>query len=222
MLKVLLPTLMIGASLLFTPSARACTCSAMAEDAPIELSETDIVFVGTVVEIQDTGEHSLVTLAIEHSFQAAEEGAIQVRTGLDDADCGYPFEPDETYLVFAYQGEEGARPAVFSCGRTREISLAAGTLAALEAAVRAEGSEGVTGEAAPSSDEAAESDGASESQVSQAVPSSADLHAAPRPPKPGKGKAKGCGVASGHAGDSSLVVMLGLLGAAFVRARRRS
>lgn len=193
MLKVLLPTLMIGASLLLAPSAQACSCAAMDEGAPIELSEADVVFEGSVVEIEDAGGHLLVSFAVARSFQGAEAAeTLQLRTGLNSAGCGYPFELDETYLVFAYRSDDGATPGVSLCGRTREISLAASTLAALEPA------------------------------FGQSVHALEDLQAAPRPPKAGKGKVKGCGVAPGNAGDASCVVMFGLLGVAFARARRRS
>jgi hypothetical protein len=72
---------------------------------------TDTVFLGRVTKIQGIPgipggpsaqwPATLVDFEVTEHFRGASAASITVRTGRGGGDCGYPFEPGKTYLVFA-------------------------------------------------------------------------------------------------------------------------
>ncbi len=213
-----LAAVMVAASLLFVPPAHACSCSG--EAGPLVVSDTDVIFVGTVLAQEVVEPYLHVTLVVEHNFQGAGVEAIQVRALLGGAAfCSYDFALDDTYLVFGDASVGGEPPLVWSCGRTSRLALATEQLAMLDAweLERRQAEQDAAEDVAVEEDSSAEEDAASEHAPSHGASA---LAPAPRAPKPAKGKAKGCGVAPGQAGDAQLLSMLSLLALAVWRVRR--
>jgi hypothetical protein len=121
--------------LMAAPRARACKC---AEPPPaIEAaSNAAAVFEGRVTEVQPVGSADfVVSLEVVRAWKGAKSlEHVQVRTRNDTAACGFPFEKDESYLVYAEAvPKERDLPAlsVLHCGRTRVITEADADIAQL-------------------------------------------------------------------------------------------
>ena len=136
----------VCAGLLAPDCASACSCASPAGVSPRELvreelSYSDAVFAGKVVDIEDpaislsSAAPMTVTFRVSEAWKGAEGETVQVRTEVSDAGCGYPFDEDGSYLVFASEGElyDGEGLEVGLCGSTRPLPAAGETLAALGA-----------------------------------------------------------------------------------------
>lgn len=120
--------------------AEACQC----EPARRPCEETwraAAVFTGKVVAIDiapplrvdydfTVSGQRLVTFEVAEPFRGATSRTLQVRTGRDDASCGYPFEAGKSYVVYARQYPTGQFQTGI-CTRTRPISDAEFDLAYL-------------------------------------------------------------------------------------------
>lgn len=119
--------------------ARACKCRplSVAEAG----SEATTIFEGRVTKIADEAQveggppaGKLVTLSLVRTWKGLEnEETITLHTSESSASCGYPFELDKSYLLYA----QGALDAltVSTCSRTRPMAEANEDLAALGAGV---------------------------------------------------------------------------------------
>src|SRR5438876_5661596 len=67
---------------------------------------------------------------------APGQNEIEIATGMGGGDCGYPFQPGEDYVVYAYKNAEG-RLETGICSRTRPLAQAAEDLRYFEAMARA-------------------------------------------------------------------------------------
>jgi hypothetical protein len=67
---------------------------------------------------------------------APGENEIEIATGMGGGDCGYPFQPGEDYVVYAYKNAEG-RLETNICSRTRPLAQAADDLRYFEVMARA-------------------------------------------------------------------------------------
>lgn len=122
----------------------ACSClSPLALDEALVAS--DAVFIGTVEGLaevleplalsQDAREPTvgaprrIVRLEVLGVWKGPRSEKAEIRTGLSTADCGFPFEVGETYLVFANDDE--GRLSTGSCSRTAAIEAAIEDLLAL-------------------------------------------------------------------------------------------
>ncbi|MEM1127960.1 MAG: hypothetical protein AAGI71_15030 [Bacteroidota bacterium] len=91
-----------------------CTC-VTPRDAPLDvqvrgaLQGSDVVFAGRVVSGRVL-EGTPLGISREYLFQVTEQWkgdpptVLRVRTGAGGGDCGYPFELDRPYLVYANRG----------------------------------------------------------------------------------------------------------------------
>lgn len=86
------------------------------------------MFAGTVVELtRDAptagmvngylGTHAIFEVSEPFLGMQGRGRRIEIRTGMGGGDCGYPFQPSETYVVYAYQGPSGTLVAT-TCSRT--------------------------------------------------------------------------------------------------------
>lgn len=121
--------------LLAAPRARACKC-AEPPPAPLAASNAAAVFEGRVTEILPIGSDDLVvSLAVVRAWKGVKSlEHVQVRTRKESASCGFPFEKDESYLVYADSvPKENDLPelSVLHCGRTRVIADADADIAEL-------------------------------------------------------------------------------------------
>ncbi len=89
--------------------AFACSCIYV-PDAPLtkqvkEAKDTsNAVFTGKVLEVtKNTESGKRIKLQIINLWKGKLSKEVTLLTGNDDGDCGYPFEVDKTYLVYAYR-----------------------------------------------------------------------------------------------------------------------
>jgi hypothetical protein len=119
--------------------ARACSC--LPPPPPKEaLTAATAVFRGRAVEVVGPGSLSAkpvkVRLAVERSYKGragdpAGPTEITLYTAANTAACGYPFQPDGEYLIYADAKSDGTL-AVSLCSRTRAVRDASEDLAILE------------------------------------------------------------------------------------------
>jgi hypothetical protein len=131
-----LATMMAAAS-----DAEACTC--MRSPAACEaVWETAAVFVGDVVQIEDTTQAAAglrisqrrVRLRVSETFRGNVGGTVEVLTGKGGGDCGYGFVMGQRYVVYASEGPAGYHTGI--CQRTRPVIEAAEDLAYLRSLVQ--------------------------------------------------------------------------------------
>lgn len=119
------------ALLLAATSALACSCAFGGAGVCQAYWETPAVFSGRVVEIEDIGgggsEVAFLTkkvrFAVIDAYRGVSGETIEVRTGRGGGDCGYSFELNESYLVYAWKN--GGNLSTGICSRTKRLSDAA-------------------------------------------------------------------------------------------------
>jgi MYXO-CTERM domain-containing protein len=129
-------TLALG---LWNASAHACKCRPLSVDEA--KADASAIFEGRVTKLADEAPAEgrppagkLVTLALVRTWKGLEnEETITVRTSESSASCGYAFELNKSYLVYA-QGTPDAL-SVSSCSRTRPMAETNEDLAALGAGI---------------------------------------------------------------------------------------
>jgi hypothetical protein len=119
-------------------AASACTCSTAPPGKCPGLQADDVVFLGTVAEIENLAPPSLPpdapaeantgsTVVVRYHFQinerfaGAETPEIDVFSGGDDGDCAFRFKKGEQYIVFTNKSEDGRLFATI-CSGTRPAS----------------------------------------------------------------------------------------------------
>ncbi len=119
--------------------ARACKC---AVPPALEARATAAaVFEGRVSAVEELpaagtadGDSRQVTLAVVRVWKGLENSeTVRVTTRGSSASCGYMFEPNVSYLVYA--GGSTAKLEVSGCSRTRALSDAGDDLALLGAGI---------------------------------------------------------------------------------------
>jgi len=113
-------------------SAFACSCLGI-QPQKEAFEGSQIVFSGTVNDLETTSErypHVIATFDVHTIWKGnITKDPLKLTTGQGGADCGYVFEENEEYLVYAY-GEEGDLGAT-SCSRTMPLERAGTDLIAL-------------------------------------------------------------------------------------------
>ena len=141
--------------LLLSSVAHGCTCSQEAPGTCPGLQQDDVVFVGTVTELEDISYGTpsepeapgppvdiVASRLTRYRFHIDERFAtgdlpqdvstIDIFSGGEDGDCGYRFKLNERYVVFTHQGTEGRLFATI-CNGTRPLSDARALLPQLRA-----------------------------------------------------------------------------------------
>jgi hypothetical protein len=93
----------------------ACECPKR-NDFQREFEQSQSVFVGEVVEINNSLTDTLITFNVERIWKGTKSERIVVRTRNRGKTCGYNFKEGERYLVYA---DEELRTS--TCSRTREF-----------------------------------------------------------------------------------------------------
>jgi hypothetical protein len=127
-----------GAALWASPAA-ACKCKFPTVEEGKEGAVA--VFEGRVTKVEDAAKveggpppGKRITFALVRTWKALEDQeVISAHTSESSASCGYAFELDSSYLVYA-GGEPGAL-TVSACSRTRKMSEATEDLAGLGAGI---------------------------------------------------------------------------------------
>ncbi len=97
-------------------SAYGCSCASCGGPSPSEAFEkSTAVFSGEVTEIDknDSSPTKTVKFDVQRVWKGVSDNQTTVITGSNDANCGYPFVMNETYLVYAV----GNPLYTQSCGR---------------------------------------------------------------------------------------------------------
>lgn len=118
--------------LLSVASAHACTCVEAAPSPCAPLKATDIIFVGTVVHIDNpppaddrvgaSGESRYV-FHIDENISGASGSQVDVYSGRGGADCSFHFQQGRQYLVAPYKGADGRLVATI-CSITSRVEYA--------------------------------------------------------------------------------------------------
>jgi MYXO-CTERM domain-containing protein len=199
MLRLRVHFLLTLVSVLFGLESTAFACKCAPHSVAQALAEASAVFEGRVVSIEDFSEGTepvvakkRITLSIVRVWKDLEDvETVTVTTNAESAACGFYFERDKSYLVYANRTD--AALTVHSCTRTRPMADAGEDLSELGG--------GVT------------------PVRIQAAPKAADAGAAPvkttQPPKKG-----GCSVSVSSTGTFGFTG-LAWVGLATLLARRR-
>ena len=114
---------------LFCPAlCYPCTCVFPSFEEQLKIATG--VFRGKVIQIETIDQGQLrVEIAVLKSWKGPEDKTIAVFSAENSAMCGYPFETNKEYLVFA-TGKEKLNVSL--CSRTKPIGDASEDLAQLE------------------------------------------------------------------------------------------
>nr|WP_304219282.1 hypothetical protein [Fredinandcohnia onubensis] len=131
---VLLFLIFIG---LFPRQASACSC-AYPESVKDELNRKTAVFSGKVIKMEDENKRSYiqssadpieVLFEVNESWKGVETSQVIVSAARSSASCGYEFELDKEYIVYAYGENDHLETGL--CERTALLSEAGEDLAIL-------------------------------------------------------------------------------------------
>lgn len=145
MTRILLLPLLFLVATPVGPSAGAeaarCTCMSPKRPACEVWWQTAAIFVGRVTDIETVAEEleggdeklsKVVTLRIQERLQGLErQREVEVRTGAGGGDCGFDFQRNEVYLVYANQSARTGRLETGICSRTALVTEAEADLAYL-------------------------------------------------------------------------------------------
>jgi hypothetical protein len=127
----------LGTSLLLGTPAHACKCMF----PPVEAARDDAtaVFEGRVLAVEASpsatpvNSERQVTLTVVRTWKGLEQDEhISVFTNGSSASCGYTFNKDASYLIYARTSDDG-KLHVNSCSRTKSVADSAEDLAFLGA-----------------------------------------------------------------------------------------
>lgn len=101
----------------------AYACSCVRPPAPSQaLANATVVFSGQVTNIEQVKGRLNVTFRINQQWKGEPAQSLVIQTSVTTAMCGYPFEAQETYLVYANYRQ--GRLQTNQCSRTRLLSQA--------------------------------------------------------------------------------------------------
>ena len=130
--------LIAGLVALLPDCAYACSCAmppgTQKERAERALSSSEAVFSGRVTAIEKevaTRRHpgtATATLRVSQLWKGPERATLEVSTASQESACGFPFEEEREYLVYAY-GKLDLK--VDLCSETKPLSIAEADLATL-------------------------------------------------------------------------------------------
>jgi hypothetical protein len=118
--------------LLFGSIEQVWACSCFKQKSVCEaFGEAKAVFVGKVLEGEspermsdmigrNSNDNSFKIKVIEAFTGVEKDETISIHTGLGFGDCGFPFQKDETYLIYAYESKGQLRTNI--CMRSSHIS----------------------------------------------------------------------------------------------------
>ena len=113
-------------------SGGACSCTEYPTFSRAVI-ESDAVFSGTVshIEVIDGEFLKQVTLVLHDCWKGELADTLLVATELSEAACGYPFELDEDYLVYAMDSAHADGLWTHLCWRTHELRYSDSDIEAL-------------------------------------------------------------------------------------------
>jgi hypothetical protein len=121
---IVLPALLLLAIGAVGGAAWACRCKP--PPPPKEaLKNAAAVFAGKV-SAKKAGGEVVVTFDVSKAWKGVDAKTITVRTPRDSAACGFTFEMEKSYLIYAHRDSEGAEAKLSTniCTRTKLLSEA--------------------------------------------------------------------------------------------------
>jgi hypothetical protein len=126
--QLILVFLLLFVSILSDSPAPVFACSCAPPPPPAEaLAQATAVFAGTVTNIDvpggaviSTADPIAVTFQVETVWKGPVEPTLLVTTARDSASCGYHFDLNQSYLVYAYGSERNLETNL--CSRTTRLS----------------------------------------------------------------------------------------------------
>lgn len=116
--------------LMSAQNSHACTCIVVDKNASLEekvgaeKNSASAVFSGTVLKIERISDsRNSVTFDVERLWKGIDSPEIKVLTGNRGGDCGYVFEVNIAYLVYAFGSDDGELGTTI-CSRTSPVSEA--------------------------------------------------------------------------------------------------
>jgi hypothetical protein len=124
--------------ILLPKSVLACSCSGIGPVPCAGLNKSGVLFVGTVLHVDNPPDESYgpgearYTFRVDEKFEGAEVPEIDVYSGRGSGDCSFHFRLGQQYLVSPYRKSDGRLFAII-CSITRPIELAQAILPQLRA-----------------------------------------------------------------------------------------
>jgi hypothetical protein len=135
---LLIVSFAFGLFFVFTSSTTfACSCMKPG-GVKEELSRSDQVFSGKVLEIKnekssDGFTKKVVLFKVNQTWKGKKVSKIKITTGQGGGDCGYRFQKNHDYLVYANKSDMYGKKELVAviCSRTNDLASAKGDLAIL-------------------------------------------------------------------------------------------
>jgi hypothetical protein len=131
--------LFFGLALLLPRLAMACGCVGLASRCDRSWIPQETAFLGRVIAMDKTNESGFLSsyaarFSVVENFNGTESGAeVTVYTGMGGGDCGYPFVPGVSYLVYAGEQNGDRRLHAGICSETAPAVRVGGVLPELRA-----------------------------------------------------------------------------------------
>ncbi len=100
----------------------ACSC-VMPADPLTSLESSDAVFSWKVTRVSEGEQQNTILFDISKSWKGTDADTLQIQTNNNSAACGYNFEKDAEYIVYAYKNQDDTLN-VSLCSRTAELARA--------------------------------------------------------------------------------------------------
>ncbi len=98
----------------------ACSCYQLGMSRCQALGQHDVIFVGTVLEIDEGGTGPIrYHFHVDENFKGTSGSAADVYSGRGGGDCSFHFLQATQYLVITSQDKPGDQPYVTACSGTR-------------------------------------------------------------------------------------------------------
>jgi hypothetical protein len=122
-LFTLLFTASAAASMVLLAPSQAAACSCMQQSPEDAEASADAIFEGRVVTLQPPAEGDQqspvqVTVRVTQQWKGVDAEEVELTTAANSAMCGYHFELDQVYLIYATENEDGGL-MVSLCSRTQ-------------------------------------------------------------------------------------------------------
>jgi hypothetical protein len=101
--RVLVIALLLITTLLTPHRTHACSC-AIGSYAGVRES-TEVIFLGTVVRVRESGTLTHFTFRVHHDWKGTGEEYVQVQSSSSGTSCGTYFNLSDMYVVYAYEGD---------------------------------------------------------------------------------------------------------------------
>lgn len=139
-MKRFLSILGLAIAFLLFNSIQSYACSCALPDPKLSLDEkiqqslknTEAVFSGEVINIEKASEFALkITIRIEDVWKGDLPEVTTLITGIGKGDCGFSFETERTYLIYANGNLKKNSLTVGICSRTNVLAQASEDLKVL-------------------------------------------------------------------------------------------